>query len=72
MMPGLDGFGVLERLGRERQGLPVILVTGYPSDDSAARARALGAVDYVAKPYDVIALCAALERLAAQRRSSRS
>ena len=53
MMPGMDGFEVLEHLHRIRLAhhTPVILQTAYDLDDEAVeRAYALGAVDYVRKP----------------------
>ena len=48
-MPGLDGFGVIERIGAERMP-PVVFVTAY--DQHALRAFALHATDYVLKPFD--------------------
>lgn len=70
MMPGMDGFAVLENLKRERPALEIVMVTGFPSDDSAARATALGAFAYLAKPYEVMALCAVLEKAAARKRAA--
>lgn len=55
-MPGLDGFGLLQRIrGDERDGingLPVIMVTG--SDEEGIREAALdsGATDFISKPFD--------------------
>jgi DNA-binding NtrC family response regulator len=67
MMPGMDGIAVLEILKRERPALEIVIVTGYPTGETAERARALGAFDYIAKPYEVAALCAVLERAAARK-----
>src|SRR5437870_4526863 len=48
-MPELDGFGVLEAIGRE--ALPaVVFVTAY--DQYALRAFDVHAVDYLLKPFD--------------------
>ena len=69
MMPGMDGFAVLENLKRERPALEIVMVTGYPSDDSAARATALGAFAYLAKPYEIMALVSVLEKAAARKRA---
>lgn len=70
-MPGLDGMGVLMFLRRELPGTPVILTTGLPSAKDAARAAGLGAFAYLAKPYDLDALLALVERaLGAGPRSS--
>lgn len=53
-MPGLDGFETVSRLRRLERGrdLPVIFVTAVHDDHAyMARGYALGAVDYVAKPF---------------------
>lgn len=48
-MPGLDGFGVIERIGADR--MPgVVFVTAY--DEHALRAFEVHALDYVLKPFD--------------------
>jgi CheY-like chemotaxis protein len=59
-MPGLDGFQLAERLrGDERtHGMPVIFLSGEVGQVNAQRARALGAVAYLTKPFDPRALAA--------------
>ena len=50
-MPELSGLALL-RLARERApAMPVLVVTGYPSPESAARCRTLGAAGYLTKPF---------------------
>lgn len=56
-MPKLDGFDVLELIGRD---VPVIFVTAY--DEFALRAFDVHAVDYLLKPFAPERLTAALER----------
>ena len=53
MMPGMDGFQVMEGLKEfERDGyLPVLALTGEPGH--RAQALRFGAKDFVRKPYDV-------------------
>ena len=48
-MPGLDGFGVIERLGPARMPL-IVFVTAY--DVHALRAFSVHAFDYLLKPFD--------------------
>lgn len=48
-MPGLNGFDVLERVGK-RQMPPTIFVTAH--SDWAVRAFEVQALDYLLKPYD--------------------
>jgi DNA-binding response OmpR family regulator/two-component sensor histidine kinase len=56
-MPGMDGFAVLQALKESpaTAGIPVIAMTGSPGLKTTARARvlALGASDFVAKPFDL-------------------
>ena len=68
MMPGMDGIAVLEILTKERPLTEVILVTGYPTAETAARSGELGAFAYLAKPYDMTALSAMLKEAAARKR----
>ena len=48
-MPGVDGFGVIERLGPERMPL-IVFVTAH--DVHALRAFSVHAFDYLLKPFD--------------------
>jgi DNA-binding response OmpR family regulator len=51
MMPVLDGWGVLERLPEVDHAPPVIVVSAKTAAPDIARAKALGAADYVTKPF---------------------
>ncbi|MBN1610630.1 MAG: EAL domain-containing protein [Polyangiaceae bacterium] len=51
-MPGMDGIALLRAVREHDLDLPVILVTGYPSVDSAARAIEYGALKYLIKPVE--------------------
>lgn len=57
-MPGLDGFGVIDRIGAESMP-PVVFVTAY--DAHAMRAFEVHALDYVLKPFDDERLLSALD-----------
>lgn len=50
-LPGLDGFGVLDRLRRDRPDLPVIVLTARDSVTDTVAALEGGAADYMAKPF---------------------
>jgi PAS domain S-box-containing protein len=56
-MPGMDGYAVLQALKESdtTAGIPVIAMTGSTSLKTDARARvlALGASDFIAKPFDM-------------------
>ncbi|MBC2650751.1 response regulator transcription factor [Novosphingobium flavum] len=49
-MPRMDGFELLEAL-RARSSLPVIFLTSKDEEPDEARGLALGADDYIAKPF---------------------
>ena len=50
MMPGLDGFQVLEHI-RQRSNVPVIMLTGRCEVTALHDALTIGADDYVRKPF---------------------
>ena len=49
-MPGLDGMETLRQLKEKDQDIVSIMVTGYPTIESAVQAVKLGAYDYITKP----------------------
>jgi DNA-binding NtrC family response regulator len=49
-LPDRDGIGVLREARRLSPGLRGIIITAYPSIESAVEAMRLGAVEYLAKP----------------------
>ena len=52
MMPGLDGFGLLQRVRADprTRSVPVILLSAKSGSDDIARGLDLGADEYLAKP----------------------
>jgi signal transduction histidine kinase len=63
MMPGLDGFEVLDILQSNPQlaKCRVIMLSARSDVDSKVRALAAGAVDFINKPFDLIELSARLQ-----------
>jgi len=49
-MPGADGMAVLKALKARWPESEVVIITGYPTVESAKEAVRLGAYDYLAKP----------------------
>lgn len=49
-MPGQDGMSVLRTIKQKWPDSEVVIITGYPTVDSAKEAVRLGAYDYLAKP----------------------
>jgi DNA-binding response OmpR family regulator len=60
IMPGIDGFEVLQKL-RPSSQLPVIVLSARP--ENAQKALSLGANDFIAKPLDVDDLVKRIELL---------
>ena len=56
MMPGLSGVEVLRAARRIDPNYPVIVITGYPSRRNAEELLALGASDFLAKPFNLDAV----------------
>lgn len=51
-LPRLDGWGVLEAI-RATDSAPVILLTALDDTESIVKGLAMGADDYLAKPFDI-------------------
>ena len=60
MMPGLNGFQVLERI-RKRFDIPVVMLTAKQEVTSVRDAIDLGADDYVRKPFRTTELLARIK-----------
>jgi len=50
-MPGMDGIEVLKTIKILQPEVPVIIITGYSTVDTAVEAMKNGAFDYIAKPF---------------------
>lgn len=65
-MPGQDGITVLRAIKEKWPESEVVVITGYPSVETAKEAVRLGACDYLAKPVDpdavIHAACGAVLR----------
>jgi two-component system, NtrC family, nitrogen regulation response regulator NtrX len=52
-MPGLDGIETLTRIKKDHAHLPVVMMSGHGSIETAVRATKLGAYDYIEKPLSL-------------------
>ena len=59
MLPGVDGFGIMEYI--EPLKVPVIFITAKSDVKDTVKGLKLGAEDYIAKPFDVVELLARVE-----------
>ena len=61
MLPGKDGFALLPRL--QEYGIPVICLTAMTDPRHEVQGLRGGAEDYIAKPFDMLALMVRIEKV---------
>lgn len=59
MLPGLDGFAVMEQV--DSQQVPVIFLSAMQQVEDKVRGLRLGAEDYISKPFEPLELLARIE-----------
>ena len=69
MLPGIDGYQVLESMRREGNRVPVLILTARAEEADKVRGFRLAADQYVTKPFGVLEL---LERVGALLRRAES
>ena len=63
LLPGKDGFHLLQELRRRGRGVPVLVLTSRSSVEDRVRGLDLGADDYLSKPFDFAELLARLRAI---------
>jgi DNA-binding response OmpR family regulator len=63
MLPGCDGFFVVEQLRERNDRTPVLMLTALGRPEDVLRGFAAGADDYLPKPFDISILLARLHGL---------
>ncbi len=66
-MPGMDGIEVLRAIKILQPDVPVIMITGYSTVDTAVEAMKNGAFDYISKPFTPEQVIAMVEKALEQR-----
>jgi two-component system alkaline phosphatase synthesis response regulator PhoP len=66
MLPGLDGWGLIETVRREGIGTPIVVVSARGTEHDRVHVLELGADDYLVKPFSMKELVARV-RAAARR-----
>ncbi|RLB83782.1 MAG: sigma-54-dependent Fis family transcriptional regulator [Deltaproteobacteria bacterium] len=69
-MPELDGIELLRRVNEEEIAVPVIIISGYGTVESAVEAMKLGAFDFILKPFAPKVMNSVVERAIRCRVSS--
>ena len=65
MLPGKDGFALLPKL--REYGIPVICLTAMGDPGHEVQGLRSGAEDYIAKPFDMLALMVRMEKVLSRR-----
>jgi CheY-like chemotaxis protein len=71
-MPDMNGMEVLRRIKQTKPEVTVIIITGFPSVDTAIEAFKLGVIDYVPKPFTPDELIETVNRALEQRRPAKA
>jgi DNA-binding response OmpR family regulator len=67
MLPGKDGFTVMEEMRRAGQFIPTLMLTARGHPEDVLRGFAAGADDYLAKPFELAILIARIRGLLRRR-----
>ncbi len=67
MLPGIDGWSVLEELNAQGDPVPVVVCSAKKNAQDMARAHELGAVAYLVKPFDIDRLIDAVTQAVGRR-----
>jgi len=70
-MPEIDGMEVLRIVKKNHPDIILIMITGYPSVESAVKAMRLGVSNYVPKPFEPDQLTQALKKALEERKTGR-
>src|SRR5207245_2527939 len=70
MTPGLSGAELLARLHQAKPQLPVILIAGAVSMETAVEVIKLGAYDFLVKPFEITELVELIERATSSKGAS--
>jgi len=63
MLPGIDGFGVVAELRRQRRFVPVLMLTARGRSEDVLRGFGAGADDYLPKPFELPILLSRVQGL---------
>ena len=67
-MPGVDGLELLRAARESNADLAVLMMTAFPTVETAVESMKLGAADYLTKPFLPEDLCATAKRLLDEKR----
>ncbi len=63
-MPGMDGVETLEKIKSMSPDSIVVMMSGYSVEEEVKRALALGATDFISKPFEDVDQIMTIEEVA--------
>lgn len=66
-MPGMDGLDMASRMKKSHPEMPVVVITGYGTEQSEQRARDLGVAGFLHKPLSPASIIENAERVLRER-----
>ncbi len=66
-MPGMNGIEVLRKIKVLQPEVPILIITGYSTVETAVEAMKNGAIDYIAKPFTPEAICEKVQKALEQK-----
>src|SRR5258706_15393009 len=66
-MPEVDGIELVERMRTQAPGVPIIVISGHGTIETAVRVIRLGAFDFLEKPFQLDALLSVVGRALGDR-----
>lgn len=68
-MPGMSGLDIIKAFKETNPDIRVIMITGYPTEESEAEARRLGVDDYITKPFHMDRMREVLQQISTRPRN---
>ena len=62
LMPGMDGLTAMEKIREMDKSVPIIVISALMQNRLKTRAKELGAVEFIEKPFDIVDVERAIEK----------
>ncbi len=66
-MPEIDGISLIKKIKAHHSDLPVVIITGFPSVETAIEGIRMKVEDYIVKPFNINKLYKTIDAIAEQR-----
>jgi len=66
----MDGMQLLYAIHKKKPDLPVVIITGYPTEDSRRMSSTMGVIDYITKPFEPKEILEPVQKIISAERES--